>query len=550
MKKLLSSIIGGALGLALVAGVGVSIGVNQKAEYKEAEAAESTYAQAIFNSTNNKSSISSYTAQWTNTTNNFSWTITNFNNNKTSGNGGGTWSYIKCGRNGVASVASIETSKSLSIAISSVSITIDALTSSKINSITLYGGANATTSLGTFEKSTGTKTLTISSPAPNQKYKIVVDCASGSSNGLLTLSNVALKKDSSSPTLKSLALEGNLEKTSYIYGEAWSHSGLTLKGTYSDNTTITVLSNAASWSYTPGVAIIGVNQLSMTATIDGISASHSETVSVSKVASPFINGVEYRMFLNNGDKNYYYDGSTVATYYGGTTTTAASAKTMYFEANGDGQNLYYLDGSTKNYLTAAASGTHVNFTISTTTPTSAWYYNGHTIAYYISSNDCCYTPGNYGTNTTFSMFASYFTEDYYAQFELVSGLTAEQFASQLLEVIVCDGTGETAPTLDFNYTWDDLKAVYNQLDSSEKTRLQSASANPDGTDIENAVARYDIVVAKYGYENFINRTISNKANRMNLVVNSNTMIIVITVVSVISAAALAAYFILRKKKEA
>ena len=42
MKKLLSSIIGGTLGLALVGGIGVSLAVNSNAEMKKAEAATST----------------------------------------------------------------------------------------------------------------------------------------------------------------------------------------------------------------------------------------------------------------------------------------------------------------------------------------------------------------------------------------------------------------------------------------------------------------------------------------------------------------------------
>ena len=543
MKKLLSSIIGGALGLALAAGVGVSLAAGRDASINEASAAATPYAQAIFNSTNNKSSVSSYSNSWTNTTDGFSWTVANFNNNNNA------WNYVKCGSKNNASVGSITTQKAVSVAISSVSITIDAITANSVNSITLYGGTNATTSLGTFTKATGTQTVTISSPAMNHKYKISFDCKQGSNNGLVTLSNVSLYQDSSSATLTGIEIKGSLTKTSYTYGDAWSRAGLTIEGTYSNGTTAEVPANTATWSYSPGIAIDSVNQLTVTASVQGFSASHTEAVTVSKVASPFLNGVAYKMYLNNGTSDYYFTGS-MSGYYGASSTTESNAVSVYFQAHDDGQDLYFLNGSTKNYIYPLVNDTHINFQYSTTAPTNAWYYNGHTIAYYLSAKDCCYTPGNYGSNTTFAMFASYYSDDYYAQFKLVSALTAEQFATQLLDVIACDGTGETAPTLNYNYTWADLKALYNQLGTSAQSTLKSTSANPDGTTIENAMARYDIVVAKYGYENFISRVVSSPANRMNLVVDSNTMIIVISVVSIISAAALAAYFILRKKKEA
>ena len=140
------------------------------------------------NSSSNGLTSNQYQSTWTATSGSTSWTITNFNNN----NWLNSWSYIKCGRKNNDSVATITTSSVLPEAIKTVTITIDALTASKINSIKLYSSSNGSswTQEGTFTAATGDKSVTISSPTTNRYYKLEFDCASGSSNGLLTLSKV------------------------------------------------------------------------------------------------------------------------------------------------------------------------------------------------------------------------------------------------------------------------------------------------------------------------------------------------------------------------
>lgn len=199
MNKLYSKIAALSVGLAMAIGVGVAVGSRSS---KVANATDVLYYQATFASADTEDSVSGYTATWTTTHDSFAWSVSNFNNNKNGWDG-----YVKCGRKNYTSVASISTVAAVADKVTKVSITIDALTASKINSITLFKGSTAssiTTSLGTFTKSTGTKEITISSSdqATNQFYKIEFDCASGSSNGLLTLSNVSLYHEVSavSPT--------------------------------------------------------------------------------------------------------------------------------------------------------------------------------------------------------------------------------------------------------------------------------------------------------------------------------------------------------------
>lgn len=139
------------------------------------------------NSANNGLTSNQYTSTWTASIGDYEWSISNFNNNNWT-----NWTYIKCGRKNNASVATIISSEAYTEPISRVAITIDNITASKINSIKLYTSSNGSnwSASGEFTKATGTQSVALSDPTANLYYKIEFDCASGSSNGLLTVSKV------------------------------------------------------------------------------------------------------------------------------------------------------------------------------------------------------------------------------------------------------------------------------------------------------------------------------------------------------------------------
>ena len=72
-----------------------------------------------FGANYNQSSVSNYTTTWQVKVGENTWSIANFNNNK---NG---WDYVRCGRKGIASVASITTDFAIAEAINTVEVTID-----------------------------------------------------------------------------------------------------------------------------------------------------------------------------------------------------------------------------------------------------------------------------------------------------------------------------------------------------------------------------------------------------------------------------------------
>lgn len=132
--------------------------------------------------------VSAYTATWTQTCGDYSWSIVNFNNNNKG------WTYIRCGSKNAASVASINTKFSIPWAVSNVTVTIDAVTTSAVNSTYLQVATDASftnvveTVNVTIAK--GDLVYTIKNPGANYYYKVVYDCKKASSNGPVQISKV------------------------------------------------------------------------------------------------------------------------------------------------------------------------------------------------------------------------------------------------------------------------------------------------------------------------------------------------------------------------
>lgn len=147
------------------------------------------------------SGVTGYTDTWEATRDGFTWEMANWNNNNayvgTNPKQPTNWTYIKAGRRNNESVATIKTKTTMPEAISTVTMTIDAITATKVNSIKLdVLSADETTVKETItadKKAKGDCVFKITNPQQDCKYKITVDCASGTSNGLITVSKVVYK---------------------------------------------------------------------------------------------------------------------------------------------------------------------------------------------------------------------------------------------------------------------------------------------------------------------------------------------------------------------
>lgn len=154
-------------------------------------AADVVYKTISFAADNNTrgEEVGSYTTTWESTTNGFTVSIANFNNNKWD-----KWNYIRCGRRNNASVATITTKAAIDKAITKVVVTIDDVTADKVNSATLTVASDAE-----FTKDVQTITVTaakgelpyvVTTPTENMYYKLTYDCKSSTKNGFVQISKI------------------------------------------------------------------------------------------------------------------------------------------------------------------------------------------------------------------------------------------------------------------------------------------------------------------------------------------------------------------------
>ena len=134
--------------------------------------------------------VGSYTESFTITTDGYTLTYANVNNGQQSGNGY-PWTSVRAGRKNNASVATI-TSAEIATAVSKVSINFTAIKADKTNELYLEVADNSSfTGATKISKTiaTGTINFTITSPAENKYYRIVMDLAS-SANGFTQFDGV------------------------------------------------------------------------------------------------------------------------------------------------------------------------------------------------------------------------------------------------------------------------------------------------------------------------------------------------------------------------
>ena len=548
MNKLVSIIVGSALGLTLAASVGIGMAVGRETGFEAAKAAD----------------VIEYTLDGTITGGNSGHAAISSINQ-----GGIGWSVVA---DTTVSPWGVGTDKKGQVTGADRHInTNDALSPYNITKVVVTIGDGKNITINSFKMNVGTSAQgsDVSSISKNFDFNttFTFDRPSGvdwSNKCFDFVFNITVEdgpartfgfvkaqfyRDDSEAILQSISLDGHLSNPTFVYGDQWHHDGVNVIGHYSDNTT-KIISGGITWTYSPAVALLDVHQLTITATMGNSSVSTTESVSVHKVGSPCVNDKAYEMSILVSTTTKYYCGR-VSGNYGETDSQAKSAK-VYFQSHDDGQDMFTYSnnqvGGTKNYIVPTVSSGSAAFSTTTTRPSGAWYYNGRNFAYYLSALNNCYSPGGIGSDGRIYMYESYISTNVNPSYALVSGLTAEEFATDFLNTITCDATGATAPTYSNNFSWNDFSALFDQVQTEEKTILIQASANENGTIVEQAMAKYDYIVAKYSYNNFINRSISNSANRMMGVIDNNQVIMMTVIFGLVISTAFVAFYALKKRK--
>lgn len=217
--------------------------------------------------------------------------------------------------------------------------------------------------------------------------------------------------------------------------------------------------------------------------------------------------------------------------------------------NGDYDIIYnedtylYNSASDSNQIETSETSPSVKHTFTTTSGetliqcgTSYFRYNASWYGFRY------YRASSYSSMASVTLYK--FIED-----EVEETYTAEDFANDFLNTLVCDPLGIDAPSVD---TWNELMDKHSTLDDTNKNILTTYSSDSNDT-IGMCVARYDYIINKYStstYTDFLNRGSVSNANALapNTTSNNTTLIICLLVVSILSGAIISTIIIVINKK--
>lgn len=281
------------------------------------------------NSSNN--GIGSYTDEWTAKIGTYEWTIANFNNNSWKNN----WTFIKAGRKKYASIAMI--SSKFTEIITSITITVDSITTDYVNSFKLVVSKNADGSDVLEEISLdlkkGSNEIKISKATSGCYYIFTFDFKFAKSNGVLSLSKleyIGYKADSSDPS--------KTHNISYVnLPEGATNSNPT---SYTEGETITLVDPVL-----PGYTFEGwYDNAECTGTkITEISGYTTDITLCAKFAKILTHSISYKYNVDSTD----ITNDNPTEYAEGDSTVLKDAKLTNYAFSG-----WYLDSEYTNKITA------------------------------------------------------------------------------------------------------------------------------------------------------------------------------------------------------
>lgn len=138
-------------------------------------------------------------------------------------------------------------------------------------------------------------------------------------NGIFSFKTITVTYEQGA-TLKSLAISGTPTKTTYNAGETFDPTGLTVTGTYDDNTTAEI-KDGIKWTTTPATLSAGTTSCSVSATVDNVTSPAYEVTGLT---------VAYSISLSIDPAT-----STVVKAPVKVTLNATEGAAVYYTTNGD-----------------------------------------------------------------------------------------------------------------------------------------------------------------------------------------------------------------------
>jgi len=145
----------------------------------------------------------------------------------------------------------------------------------------------------------------------------------------------------------------------------WAATGATI---VDNKVTITPAATEQTVTLTATIAATGATSVTKTWTITVPAADNRVPVTTTAPVA----GTAYKFVAVNNNVEYYMTSSLSSQQFL-VTTVKNEAVDFYVEVNGEGYNIYYMDGTNKKYIEYAGSGT--KFNVVDSAPSTTWSYN-------------------------------------------------------------------------------------------------------------------------------------------------------------------------------
>lgn len=212
-----------------------------------------------------------------------------------------------------------------------------------------------------------------------------------------------------------ITISGAPAKTAYFEGDTFDPTGLTILATFSDGTSENLPPNTCTWldgttlsaTLTAGTTSVVCKYGNITKTVTGITVTVDYGDAIPVDMNNLQENVAYKLVIDQEGlgKTLYIQNKVASRYYMASTEDIDSADDVYVEKVTGGFRLYFKNGSSKNYLNAEVSGTHVNL-VSKTTATTVWTYDSANkcikTTVTVSGSNVEYYIGTFDSHNTFS----------------------------------------------------------------------------------------------------------------------------------------------------
>ena len=279
-----------------------------------------------------------------------------------------------------------------------------------------------------------------------------------------------------------ITISGAPVKTAYFEGDTFDPTGLTILATFSDGTSENLPPNTCTWldgttlsaTLTAGTTSVVCKYGNITKTVTGITVTVDYGDAIPVDMNNLQENVAYKLVIDQEGlgKTLYIQNKVASSYYMASTEDIDSADDVYVEKVTGGFRLYFKNGSSKNYLNAEVSGTHVNL-VSKTTATTVWTYDSANkcikTTVTVSGSNVEYYIGTYGTYNTFSTSAIKHVSDSYPAYLATKN----------------DGGGTVKPPVTDSVTLDKTSLTLNVGDTA--TLVATATGTVTWTTSDNSV---------------------------------------------------------------